>query len=450
MKSNFERIPPHSIEAEQSILGGIFVDEKCLEKIIDYLPNELYFYKESHRSIYKTILKLFKEKKGIDILTVTEELDRLKELDKIGGSIYISSLSDITPSTVNIEEYAKIVRDKAILRELIDLSNKIAISSYNEEYDSEELLKIAESKIFDLANQQLRRGYLTVSEILVPLIDKLEDLYKRKKEVTGVQTYYTEFDKITSGLQPSDLIIIAARPGMGKTSLGLNIAYNVANRGKKGVAIFSLEMSDEQLCLRILSLASKLNLKNLRDGKLTPTQWKKLFLNIDELSIAPLYIIDRPGISILEIQSISRRLKKEKDIQLIVIDYLQLIETDYFNKNRESREQQISLISRSLKSLARELKIPVVTLSQLNRSVEARKPPRPMLSDLRESGAIEQDADLVIFIYRDEYYYKDNSEEKGTAEILIEKHRNGPLGAVKLAFTNEYASFENLAQEYES
>ncbi|HOK39845.1 MAG TPA: replicative DNA helicase [bacterium] len=449
MSANFERIPPHSIEAEQSVLGAIFINENCIEKIIDYIPSEEYFYKDNHKIIYKTILNLYSEKKAIDALTIAEELEKNGNLEKIGGSVYLVSLADILPSIVNVEEYAKIVRDKAILRELIKVSNEIQNKSYSEELDAERLLQLAELEIFELANKQLRKGYISINDVLEPLLKKIEDLYTKKREVTGIKTNYTELDKITSGLQPSDLIIIAARPGMGKTSFGLNIAYNVAKqereqKDKKGVAIFSLEMSDEQVVMRFISHSARLNLKRIRDGSLDQHEWQRLILTIDELSQIPLFIVDRPGISILELQSIARRLKKEQNIQLIVVDYLQLLEVP---TKTESRQQDISFISRALKNLARELKIPIIALSQLNRSVENRKPPIPMLSDLRESGAIEQDADLVIFIYRDEYYYKDESQEKGIAKLLIEKHRNGPTGMIELAFLKDYASFENLEKK---
>jgi len=449
MSANFERIPPHSIEAEQSVLGAIFINENCIEKIIDYIPSEEYFYKDNHKIIYKTILNLYSEKKAIDALTIAEELEKNGNLEKIGGSVYLVSLADILPSIVNVEEYAKIVRDKAILRELIKVSNEIQNKSYSEELDAERLLQLAELEIFELANKQLRKGYISINDVLEPLLKKIEDLYTKKREVTGIKTNYTELDKITSGLQPSDLIIIAARPGMGKTSFGLNIAYNVAKqereqKDKKGVAVFSLEMSDEQVVMRFISHSARLNLKRIRDGSLDQHEWQRLILTIDELSQIPLFIVDRPGISILELQSIARRLKKEQNIQLIVVDYLQLLEVP---TKTESRQQDISFISRALKNLARELKIPIIALSQLNRSVENRKPPIPMLSDLRESGAIEQDADLVIFIYRDEYYYKDESQEKGIAKLLIEKHRNGPTGMIELAFHKDYASFENLEKK---
>ncbi|MDA8234374.1 MAG: replicative DNA helicase [Clostridia bacterium] len=438
-----DRVPPQNLDAEQSVLGSMMIDQEAVMKAMESLrPDD--FYRDAHKVIFEAILDLSDRNEPIDIITVSEELRQKNALEKVGGVAYVASLANIVPTAANIEYYARIVEEKSLLRNLISASSRIAAMGYDGEEEVEELIDQAERMIFQVAQRKSNKAFATMHEILMETFDKIEYLYTHKGDVTGVPTGFMDLDRMTSGFQPSDLIIVAARPAMGKTSLVLNIAQNTAIKYKTPVALFSLEMSKEQLVQRMLCSEAMIDQHRLRTGKLQEGDWQKLSNAVGPLSKAPIFIDDSVGITIMELRAKCRRLKSEHGLGMIVIDYLQLMQS---GRRSESRQQEISEISRSLKALARELSVPVIALSQLSRAAEQSTDKKPNLSHLRESGAIEQDADIVSFIYRDEYYNPE-SEEKGIAEIIIAKHRNGPVGSVKLGFLSEFTKFVNLVQDH--
>jgi len=440
---SLHRIPPQNREAEQSILGGILLDNESLHGVLEilHIPD---FYSEAHRRIFSAILDLYDRNEPCDLITLSSILKDKTQLDNVGGMAYLASLVDNVPSSANITYYAKIVKEKSILRSLIGTATEILNKSYDPGNEVEEVLDSAEQSIFEISQHKIKPAFSSMRDVIKESFKTIEQLYERKALITGVPTGFERIDDLTSGLQNSDLIIVAGRPSMGKTAFALNIASFVALEAAVPVAIFSLEMSKEQLALRMLASEAKVDSQRLRKGFLGETDWPKLAGAAGRLADALIFIDDTPAITVLEMKAKSRRLKAESGLGLILLDYLQLMRS---GNMRESREQEISEISRSLKALAKELHVPVVALSQLNRKVEDRSDRRPQMADLRESGAIEQDADVIAFIYRDEVYNKsEDNPEKGLAEIIIGKQRNGPTGTVKLAFMEKYTTFENLAR----
>jgi len=435
------RIPPHNLEAEQSILGALLIDRNALSEVSGRLRTDA-FYLEKHREIYDAIMSLYEESLPVDIITVSDELQRRGTLDKIGGVDYIAQLSGSVLTTANISHYVSIIEDKALLRNLIKESGKIMDMCYQGTMEGTDVLSEAEKGIFDIAQGLNRTGLEPINSLLDKTFSKLEELSMNKGDLTGVPSGFIDLDRKTSGFQNSDLILVAARPAMGKTSFVLNIAVNAALR-KYPVAIFSLEMSRIQLVNRILSLEATVELEKMRTGKLDSEDWKKIGYSLGPLAKAPIYIDDNAGTTTMEMMSKLRKLKLEKGLGLVIIDYLQLMES---RKKTENRQQEISEISRSLKIMAKELNVPVIALSQLSRAPEQRADHRPILSDMRESGAIEQDADMVMFLYRDDYYNED-SEKKNIVEVIIAKHRNGSTGTVELAWLPEYTKFGNRMYE---
>ena len=435
------RNPPQNISAEQAALGSMLLQEEAILHSIDILKPED-FYQKSHQIIFQCILDLFEKSRGVDLVTLTEELNRKNLLEKIGGVTYLTNLINSVPTAANIEYYSKIIEEKSILRHLINNITKIISMAYEEKEDAKILLDKAEHLVFEISDRNIRQSFVPIKEIIQDSYEKIEDLYHREEFITGVPSGYEELDDITTGFQPSELIVVAGRPGMGKTAFCMNIAQYVSIYKNIPVAIFSLEMSKSQLVQRMLCSEARLDSHKLRKGRLVEADWAPLSMAAGRLSSSSIFIDDTAGISCLEIRAKARRLKAQCNLGLVIVDYLQLMQTA---GRIENRQQEISEISRSLKSLARELNVPVVAVSQLSRAVEQRIERRPRLSDLRESGAIEQDADLVIFIYREEYY-RPKTEKKGIAEIIISKQRNGPTGKVELTFIREYAKFENLSR----
>ncbi|QXE92573.1 replicative DNA helicase [Geomonas subterranea] len=442
-QADMRKLPPQSIEAEMSILGGILVDNEAINRVLEVLsPEEM--YRESHRKIMRAMIELNERGEPCDLITMTTILRKKGELEEVGGGAYLATLVDFVPMAANISYYCKIVKEKYITRKLISAATDIVSNGFEDKVEVEELLDSAQKVIFEISENKLRPSYYKVSDILKDTIKNIELLYEKKELVTGVPTGYTDLDKLTAGFHAGDLVIIAGRPAMGKTTFALNVAqYAAVDSDKKfPAAIFSLEMPKEQLVERLLCSASRVDLTRLRSGHLQENDWPKLIKGAGLLHNSKIFIDDTPSITVMELRSKARRLKAEHDIGIIVIDYLQLMRG---GANSESRQQEISEISRSLKALAKELGIPVIALSQLNRSLEQRTDKRPMMSDLRESGAIEQDADIIMFVYRGEVYDKENEDLKGKAEVIIGKHRSGPIGTVDLAFRGEYTRFENLS-----
>lgn len=434
------RIPPHSKEAEQSVLGSVLQKEGVLARILDFLSGED-FYFASHKIIFKAMVALFDKNEPLDLITVSNYLKKENSLEEAGGPAFLASLTDLVPLASNVVYYAKIVREKSILRQLISTTTDIAGRCYEEQDDIENLLDEVEQTVFEISRDQSGQNFEPLNRIITDTFERITVLAERKELITGVPTGFEQFDKMTAGLQPSDLIIIAGRPSMGKTALAMNIVQNTALQYKTPVAVFSLEMSKTQLGLRLLCSQSRVDSHDLRTGFIKDHDWPKLTRAAGDLSDAKIFIDDTPALSVLEMRAKSRRLKAEHDIGLVVVDYLQLM-----RGRADSREQEISEISRSLKAMAKELSMPVIALSQLNRGLESRTDKRPQLADLRESGAIEQDADVICFIYRDEVYNKsEDNPKKGIAELIIGKQRNGPTGTVELAFIGKYTTFENLA-----
>jgi replicative DNA helicase len=444
------KAPPQSIEAEQSVLGGLMIDHLAYDKLSGML-SEGDFYTMAHRLIFKYISTLIIEGKPIDVLTVAGSLETHGALEKAGGLPYIGSLAQNVPSTANILIYASMVREKSILRQIIQVSQVMADSAYNPAGKSaKEILDIAEKTIFDLAKSDEfgRQGFVSISPLLVNVVERIETLYSSEnhKETTGLATGFIELDKMTSGLHPGDLIVVAARPSMGKTAFAVNIAENVALDSKLPVAIFSMEMGGEQLAMRMIGSVGRLNQHTLRSGKLEDDDWPRMTHALGRLNDAPIFIDETPALNVIDIRSRSRQLFRENGgLGLIVIDYLQLMSTVSKRQN-ENRATEVGEITRALKGLAKDLKVPVIVLSQLNRSLEKRDDKKPLMSDLRESGAIEQDADLILFIHREEYYSKD-SLDKGKAMIVVGKHRNGPTGDIPMVFINEHTRFESAARD---
>ena len=439
--ASLHRVPPQNLEAEQSILGGIMLDNQALNSVLEILQVKD-FYNNAHRKIFSAIIELSERNEPSDLITLSSALRDKKQTDAVGGVSYLASLVDNVPSAANIAYYSKIVKEKAILRGLIGTATEILNKSYDTGAEVDQVLDEAEHAIFEISENKIRPAFFAIKDLIKDSFKTIEKLFERKDLITGVPTGFDKIDDITSGLQNSDLIIIAGRPSMGKTAFALNIAQYTAIRLQIPVAIFSLEMAKEQLALRMLASEAKVDSQRLRKGFLGEMDWPKLTTAAGNLSEAPIFIDDTPAITVLEMKAKARRLKAETGLGLIILDYLQLMRSGGY---KESREQEISEISRSLKALAKELRVPVIALSQLNRKVEDRTNRRPQMADLRESGAIEQDADLIAFIYRDEVYNKE-SNEKGIAEIIIGKQRNGPIGTIKLAFLEKYTSFENLAR----
>jgi len=438
---DLSRNPPQNISAEQAAIGSMLLQEDAILRTVEILKPED-FYRKSHEIIYRCISELFDKNNGVDLVTLTEELKRKDLLEKIGGVTYLTNLINSVPTAANIEYYVRIIEEKSILRNLINNATKIISMGYEEKEDAKVLMDRAEHLMFEVSNRNLGQAFVPIKEILQDSFEKIEDLYHRDEYITGIPSGFVEFDDLTTGFQPSELIVIAGRPGMGKTAFCMNIAQNAAISKNTPVAIFSLEMSKSQLVQRMLCSEARVDAHNLRKGRLAESDWPTLSMAAGRLSSAPIFIDDSASATSLEIKAKARRLKAQHDLGLIIIDYMQLMQN---SSRAENRQQEISEISRSLKSLARELNVPVIAASQLSRAVEQRIERRPRLSDLRESGAIEQDADLVIFIYREEYY-KPKTEKKGTAEIIISKQRNGPTGTIDLAFIKEYAKFENLTR----
>ncbi len=439
------KIPPNDVEAEQAIIGSMLTDRDAVISAIEILkPDD--FYREDNKIIYESILNLYNRSEPIDIITVRAELESMGKLDNVGGLEYLAELPEKVPTTANAMKYIKIVEEKSALRKLIKTANEIIELGYNPTEEVDDIMEGAEKKIFNIMQDKEQKGYSPLKDVLVESFTKLEELYNRKQHITGVPSGFTDLDYRTAGFHGSELILIAARPAMGKTAFALNIATNAALRANVPVAVFSLEMSKEQLVNRILCSESMVDSNKVRTGKLEEDDWTKLAGTIGPLSEAEMYIDDTPGINIMEIRAKCRKLKIEKNIGLVVIDYLQLIQGT--GKRGGSREQEISEISRSLKILAKELDVPVIALSQLSRAAEQRPDHRPMLSDLRESGAIEQDADIVMFLYRDDYYNQD-SEKKGIAEVIIAKHRGGSTGTVELLWLGNYTKFVNIAKGFD-
>ena len=442
------KLPPNSIEAEQSVLGGILLDTTAFDKITD-LIDEPDFYRFEHRLIFRHISRLTEHAKPVDVITVAESLESNAELDKAGGLSYLGSLAQNVPSAANIRRYAEIVRERSIMRKLAEVGSDIATSAYNPGgRDARQLLDEAESRVFEIsqAGERGSQGFVPIPPLLTQVVERIETLYGRDNasDVTGIATGFTDLDTMTSGLQPGDLIIVAGRPSMGKTAFSINIAEHVALEINKPVAIFSMEMGGTQLAMRMIGSVGKLNQHTLRTGKLEDDDWSRMTHALGRLNDAPIFIDETAALNSLELRSRARRLHRQNEgLGLIVIDYIQLMSSTS-SKGGENRATEISEISRSLKALAKELQVPVIALSQLNRSLEQRPNKRPVMSDLRESGAIEQDADLILFIYRDEVYNPD-SPDKGKAEIIIGKQRNGPIGKVELTFRGEYTRFDNFA-----
>ncbi len=436
-----DKIPPHNLDAEKSTLGSMLLDRNAIAKVVEILrPGD--FYKQAHAMILEVIHFLFEKGEPVDLVTVTEVLRERKQLETIGGASYIATLANSVPTAANVEHYAKIVEEKSVLRGLLKSADKISQLGYQEEQELDIILDEAEQLIFNISQKRATQGFDKIKDILMDTFDNIENMYNQQSEVTGVPTGFKDLDKMTSGFQEADLIIIAARPSMGKTALALNMAQYVAVEEDMSVGIFSLEMSKSQLVQRMLCSEAQVNSHKLRTGKLNEKDWLRISQAAGRLGEARVFIDDTPGITAMEMRAKSRRIQAEHGLDLILIDYLQLMQG---SGSIESRQQEVSKISRSLKGLARELNVPVVSLSQLSRAVEQRNDKRPQLSDLRSSGSIEQDADVVAFIYRDEYYNPD-TEKKGITEIIIGKQRNGPVGVTELAFQKEYTKFVDLSK----
>lgn len=442
MSNELGRVPPQNLDAEQAVLGSLLIDRDAIYRVMEHLT-AVDFYRRGHQLIYQTVVDINEQGEPVDLVTVSEELLNKGQLDKVGGATYLASLADAVPTAANVEYYAKIVAEKALLRSLIDTSVQIAQKGYEAGEEVSELIDQAEQMIFNVTQKKNRAGFVPIKEILLETFERIEKLAMQKNEVTGIPTF-KDLDKMLSGLQKSDLIICAARPAMGKTSFCLNIAQNAAVNHKTPVAVFSLEMSKDQLVQRMLCADAMVDQQKMRSGFLVEEDWNKLAHAVGPLSEAPIFIDDTPAISVLDMRAKARRLMGEHGLGLIVVDYLQLMTS---HRRVESRQQEIAQLSRSLKGLARELNIPVLCLSQLNRGVEQRQDKRPMMSDLLESGSIEADADVVMFIYRDDYYNPE-SEKQNIAEIIVAKHRHGPVGTAELAFLKEFTRFYDLEKSY--
>ncbi|MFC5406684.1 replicative DNA helicase [Cohnella soli] len=440
----YDRIPPQNLEAEQAVLGAILLEVEALIAAMERLKAED-FYSVSHQRIFEGMIVLNEENKPIDLITLTAHLQDLGQMEEVGGIMYLTKLANAVPTAANVEYYAQIVEEKSILRRLIRTATQIVSNGYASEEDVGALLNDAEVRIMEISSRRAATGFISIRDVLMEVFERVEFLYNQKGGVTGIPSGFVDLDKMTAGFQRNDLIIVAARPSVGKTAFALNVAQNVAVRASETVAIFSLEMSAAQLVQRIVCAESNVDAQRMRTGHLEGDDWEKLSMAIGALSEAQIFIDDTPGITVSDIRAKCRRLKKEKGLGMILIDYLQLIQGR--GKAGENRQQEVSEISRTLKMIARELEVPVIALSQLSRGVEQRQDKRPMMSDLRESGSIEQDADIVAFLYRDDYYDKE-SEKKNIIEIIIAKQRNGPVGTVELVFLKNYNKFVSLDRSH--
>lgn len=440
------KMPPHSVDAEQAVLGGLMLDNKAWDQIADRVT-EKHFYRRDHQLIFRAMTKLVADSKPLDVITVSEVLQKMELQEDVGGLSYLGELAKNTPSAANIAAYADIVFERAVLRELITVGTNITEAAFDPQgRASAEILDEAERKVFDIADRGIRgSGPESIRSIVAKTLDNIEKRFQDNTPITGIASGFTDFDRLTTGMQPGDLIIVAGRPSMGKTILGMNIAEHAAIRSQKSVLVFSMEMPGESLAMRMLSSLGRIDQNKLRTGKLVEEDWTRLTSAVGLLGNAKLYIDETPALTPMELRARARRVARERDsLGLIVVDYLQLMRG---GSQSENRTAEISEISRSLKTLAKELRVPIIALSQLNRSLEQRPNKRPVMSDLRESGAIEQDADLIVFIYRDEVY-NDDSPDKGTAEIIIGKQRNGPIGTIRLTFLGQYTRFDNFMTEH--
>ena len=432
------KVPPQALEAEEAVLGAMLTSKEAVSRGLEILISD-HFYKDSHRRIFESMNNLFDEGEPVDAVAVINELKKRKKLDASGGAYFLTGLADSVPTSANIDYYAQIVLEKASLRRLISVATDLSSDAFNDEHGLEDILDRAEQRIFSISQGRLKGKFQQLSPVLQETFEQLDKIHQRPGSVTGVPTGLTDLDEITSGFQDGELIIVAGRPSMGKTALALTFARNAAVEHKIPVGIFSLEMSNSQLAMRLLTSEARVDSHLVRTGKLPNEQWKNLSLSVGNLADAPIYLDDTPAMGITELRAKSRRLKAEKDVQLIMVDYLQMM---HGGSGSESRQQEISQISRSLKALAKEISVPVIALSQLSRAPEARSDHRPQLSDLRESGAIEQDADVVMFLYR-KWVYSRDEEDRRKAEIIVSKQRNGPTGTVPLIFVDSYAKFES-------
>ncbi|CQR69994.1 Replicative DNA helicase [Sporomusa ovata DSM 2662] len=439
-----DRVPPQNVEAEQSVLGAMMIEREAISKVSEIIRSED-FYREAHRLIYNSMMELFNKNDAVDLVTVVEILRRDEKLEAAGGISYVSALANSVPTAANVIYHARIVEEKALLRQLITTATYVAGMGYEANEEVAVIMDKAEKMILEVSQRKVGQEFASIKNIIFDVFDRVSELYSSKGGITGLATGFKDLDKLTSGLQPSDLILIAARPSMGKTAFVLNIAQNIAIKEKQAVAFFSLEMSKEQLVQRMLCSEAPIDAQRLRIGELENNDWDKLVRAADRLAAAPIFIDDTAGITIMEMRSKARRLKIEHDLKLIIIDYLQLMQGGTGSSRSENRQQEISEISRSLKALARELKVPVVALSQLSRGVESRQVKKPMLSDLRESGSLEQDADIVAFLYREDYY-EPETENKNITDVIIAKHRNGPVDSVQLFFHKQFTKFSDFSR----
>jgi len=440
MANNIQRVPPQNLEAEKSILAAMMVDKIALQKGLEKVSAD-HFYLERHQIIFKAMLELEDNNQAVDIITLIDKLRTMQKLEEAGGIVYLTEMSSIAPLVSNIGDYCDIVKEKALLREVVSVARNMADKAYSDG-EFEEIIDRAEMQFFELSRQRDTKSYSIIRDVVKETFEQIEENYRTKDQITGLRTGYVDFDDITNGLQPSDLVIIAARPSMGKTALCLNFAQNIALREKANVLFFSLEMASHQLVHRMICSEARVNSQRVRKGYVEQQEWDRIGQAVATLSEAKVFIDDTPGIPILELRSKARRLKSERGVDLIIVDYLQLVTSPHRSENRQ---QEIAYITRQLKELARELEIPLIALAQLSRQVEQRQDKRPMLSDLRESGEIEQTADVVGFIYREDYYDQE-TDQKNIAEILISKQRNGPTGRIKLMFNKQFGRFENLAR----
>ncbi|MEA1963861.1 MAG: replicative DNA helicase [Candidatus Aerophobetes bacterium] len=437
--NDVEKIPPQNLEAERAVLGAMLLEKEAIPKVMQILPDSNNFYSEIHRVIHEGVINLFNQNKPVDVVALREEFKKGNKLEDIGGAAYLAELVNFVPTPANVTYYAQIVRGKKILRDLLKASASISSLSYSDSLDLDVILNKSQSLVFNVTQQKIKTSFVHIKDILKETFERIESLYERKEHVTGIPTGFTQLDRLTSGFQPSDLIVIAGRPAMGKTSLALNIAQYAAVETRIPLVIFSLESAKEQLVERMLCSEARVNSQKLRTGFLSEDDWSRLTEGAAVLSESPIYIDDTPNVGVLELSAKARQLRVENDIKMVMVDYLQLMQG---GRRAENRQQQISEISRFLKALAKELSVPVVAISQLSRAVEQREDKRPRLSDLRESGAIEQDADLVLSLYR-EYYYTRTPEDEGKAELVISKQRRGPTDKIPLVFISEYTRFEN-------
>lgn len=445
MPEMMPKLPPQNVEAEQSVLGSLLLDKDAILKVADMItPDD--FYRDDHKAIFSAMLKLFEKRMPMDVVTVSEELEKAGKFESVGGATYLTTLVNVVPTASHVEHYASIVQGKATLRRLIGAATKISELGYQEDSDLSKLLDTAEQSLFSVSQKHLKQNFVPIKDVLADSFERIDELHRNKGVLRGVPTGFRDLDNMLSGFQDSDLVIVAARPSMGKTAITLNMAAHAAVKEKRAVGFFSLEMSRDQLAERLLSLESGVDSWKLRTGNLSDEDFPKIGYAMGTLADAPIYIDDTPGLTITEIRSKCRRLQMEHGLDIVMIDYLQLI-SGSMKSSEANRVQEISEISRNLKTLARELKVPVIALSQLSRAVEARPDKRPMLSDLRESGSIEQDADIVMFIYREDYYDK-NTDKKGITELLVRKHRNGPVGDVELFFVPEQTRFRSVDRKH--